>query len=350
MINDANTIDLEDLDDVQDSVDNISYDTPEYDDYSSDSDSDSDSGSNSNSNSDLNSDEGFIDALLSLQGIYDKNKIKFEDESGAIVDKSWDTLSNNEKLMILSNQEDPDIRLDALEIGLINQIRESGLTPEQFIQNLQMAAVPVPEPSYEVDGMSDDELFCIDLLDKVGSDNISDEELQQALDNAKANPSLYSKQVASLRNYYKDLEQQRYQQIEIEKQQEAEHQYELFSNDILNAIESFTFSEDIPVELSHDDMEDLANFILTRDASGYSEFSKLLNNPDYFTRAAFWTLKGPDILNEMQNQIKEAYLRGYHDNHKPSNTRVVTRSVPTNRSNTKESQFAYFDEDSYLND
>mgnify|MGYP003300742491 CR=1 FL=1 len=36
--------------------------------------------------------------------------------------------------------------------------------------------------------------------------NITDEELQQALDAAKANESLFSKQVASLRVYYKDLE------------------------------------------------------------------------------------------------------------------------------------------------
>lgn len=345
MMNDASAIDLEDLDDVQDSTENISYDTPEYeDDYSSEHNSESGSESDSGSN------EGFIDALLSLQGIYDKNKIKFEDESGAIVNKSWDSLSNNEKLMILSNQEDPDTSLDSLEIGLINQIRESGLTPEQFIQNLQMAAIPVPEPSYEVDGMSDDELFCIDLLDKVGSDNISDEELQQALDNAKTNPSLYSKQVASLRNYYKDLEEQRYQQIELEKQKEAEDQYEIFTNDVLNSIENFAFSEDIPVDLSYADKEDLANFILTRDASGYSEFGQLLNDPDYFTRAAFWTLRGPEILNEMQNQIKEAYLRGYYENPNHSNNRVVTRSVPTNRNNNKESQYAYFDEDSYLND
>ena len=55
--------------------------------------------------------------------------------------------------------------------------------------------------------MSDDELFCIDLLDKIGSDNITDEELQQALESAKANENLFNKQVASLRVYYKDLEE-----------------------------------------------------------------------------------------------------------------------------------------------
>jgi hypothetical protein len=59
--------------------------------------------------------------------------------------------------------------------------------------------------------------------------------------------------------------------------------------------------EDTPVELSYEDMEDLANYILTRDSAGYSEFGRQLNDPIQFTKAAFWMLKGPEILNEMQN-------------------------------------------------
>lgn len=347
MINEANALDLDDLDDVQDFQEDIPQDGDVIDsDYSDDSSSESDS------KSELYDDDfDPTEALLSLQGIHDKNRIKFEDESGAVIEKSWNSLSNTEKLMILSHQEDPETSLDVQEIELINQIRESGLTPGQFIQNLQEAAIPVQEPTFEVDGMSDDELFCIDLLDKVGSDNISDEELQQALDAAKANPNLYSKQVASLRSYYKDLEAQRYEQLELEKQQNAEDQYAQFSDSILNSIESLNFLADNPVELSHEDMEDLANFILTRDASGYSEFGRMLNDPHYFTRAAFWTLKGPEILDEMQKQIKEAYLRGYHENRNHSDKRVFTRTEPSkSRTNHRESQYAYFDEDSYLND
>jgi hypothetical protein len=37
-----------------------------------------------------------------------------------VVEKSWDSLSNNERLMILSHQEDPDTSLDNDEIALIN--------------------------------------------------------------------------------------------------------------------------------------------------------------------------------------------------------------------------------------
>lgn len=341
MINEANSLDLDDLD----------YDEQDYVNDSPESDGDTHEDTPEVDNPSDQDDFDLTKELLSLQGISDINKIKFEDESGAVVEKAWDTLTNNEKLMILSHQEDPDTSLDAAEIELINQIRESGLTPDQYIQNLQ-SEKEAPTVNYEVDSMSDDELFCLDLLDKIGSDNISDEELQLALDSAKANPAVYDKQVASLRVYYKNLEDQRLQQMELEKQQQAEQQYNAFANDVVNSIRNFNGLEDTPVELSNDEMEDLANYILTRDASGYSEFGKLLNDPAQFTKAAFWMLKGPEILNEMQKQIKEAYLRGYNESHKIPTKRVFTKTAAptTNKSNNKESQYAYFDEDSYLND
>ena len=340
MINEANSIDLDDLDDL-DNQDFI--DEPEYQDEPSYIEEEP-------VNSSTDDDFDLTKELLALQGISDMNKIKFEDESGAVVEKTWDSLSNNEKLMILSHQEDPDTSLDAAEVELINQIRESGMTPDQYIRSLH-----TPEPpgvTYEVDNMSDDELFCIDLLDKIGSDNISDEELQQALDAAKVNEKLYSKQVASLRSYYKDLEEKKLQEAELENQREAEREFNVFSNNIIDSIRNFNLMEDTPVELSLEEMDDLANYILTRDASGYSEFGRLLNDPIQFTKAAFWMLKGPEILNEMQNQIKEAYLRGYNESHKPAATKKVftkTSASSTNRNSNKESQYAYFDESSYLN-
>ena len=334
MINEANALDLDDLDDVQDP----DIDSPEFEEPDLTQDPEP-----------VEQDDDFdlTEELLALQGISDKNKIKFEDESGAVVEKSWDALSNNEKLMILSHQEDPDTSLDAAEIELINQIRESGMTPDQYIQSLQTVEPPVV--TYEVDNMSDDELFCIDLLDKIGSDNITDEELQQALDSAKANPNLFNKQVASLRVYYKDLEDQRLRNEEIAKQEAAEQEFNIFSNNIIDSIRNFNALEDTPVELSLEEMDDLANYILTRDASGYSEFGRLLNDPVQFTKAAFWMLKGPEILNEMQNQIKEAYLRGYNETHKTTK-KVFTKPASQKGNSNKESQYAYFDEDSYLND
>ena len=106
MINEANALDLDDLDDIQD----LDIDTPEYEEPASEQEV----------VEEQETDFDLAKELLTLQGISDMNKIKFEDESGAVVEKSWDSLSNNEKLMILSHQEDPDTSLDDAEIELIN--------------------------------------------------------------------------------------------------------------------------------------------------------------------------------------------------------------------------------------
>ena len=107
MINEANTLDLDDLDDIQDPIDEPVIEDDETPAGQKQEIEDVD-------------DFDLTKELLTLQGISDINKIKFEDESGAVVEKSWDTLSNSEKLMILSHQEDPDTSLDDAEIELIN--------------------------------------------------------------------------------------------------------------------------------------------------------------------------------------------------------------------------------------
>jgi hypothetical protein len=101
MINEANSIDLDDLDDFEQDL----IDEPEYSEQDPDPVIDSEPAG-------VEDDFDLAKELLTLQGISDMNKIKFEDESGAVVEKSWHSLSNNEKLMILSHQEDPDTSLD----------------------------------------------------------------------------------------------------------------------------------------------------------------------------------------------------------------------------------------------
>ena len=77
MINEANTLDLDDLDDIQDPI----VDSP---DVSEVEDTPQEPVEN-------NDDFDLAKELLTLQGISDMNKIKFEDESGAVVEKAWNT-------------------------------------------------------------------------------------------------------------------------------------------------------------------------------------------------------------------------------------------------------------------
>ena len=52
--------------------------------------------------------EDLTSEVLRLKGISDPSKIKFEDESGAIIERSWDSLSIEEQLNILINNEEDD--------------------------------------------------------------------------------------------------------------------------------------------------------------------------------------------------------------------------------------------------
>ena len=124
------------------------------------------------------------------------------------------------------------------------------------------------------------------------------------------------------------------------QQRQREYAYNTFAASVVDAIKNFNSFEDTPVELSRDEMDDLANYILTRDDSGYTEFGKVFSDPMQVTKAAFWMLKGSEILDEMQKQIKEAYLRGYNETHKTPSTRVFTKSPaePSSKNSNKESQ------------
>ena len=272
MMNEANTLDLDDLDEIQDLENDVVEEPINTEEPSTEPSNDFD----------------LTKELLTLQGISDMNKIKFEDESGAVVEKSWDSLSNNEKLMILSHQEDPDTSLDASEIELINQIRESGMTPDQYIQSLSKEEQP--QVTYEVDNMSDDELFCLDLLDIIGSDNITDEELETAINNAKQNEALFKKTVEGLRKEYIRLQQDEEAQQANELAAKQEAAYRNFATSINNEIRGLNSFAGQDLELSNEDSEELAAFMLDLDENGTSAFGRALQDPSLFTKAAFWLL------------------------------------------------------------
>lgn len=309
--------------------------------------------------------EDFINQLLTLKGIKDPTKIKFEDESGAIVERNWEDLSKNERLNILVNEEDPEKDLDEEEILLINYLRENQLTPQQYVEAIQQqAAMMAMEkyqqtqvPTYEIDSLSDDELFALDLLEKVGEENITDEELQEALEQAKSNEALYAKQIEGLRTVYKNLEDQQKYDAEQAQIAQAEQQYQEFSNKVLNEISSFNSFANQEIELSTDDKNDIANYMLTRRDTGISDFYKDMQDPATATLAAFWLLRGPEILNEMETQIRAAYQRGFSvgktqlTNHvTPKTPQVVVQPKQVNSTSNLDIQSAFgLEDDSYLN-
>lgn len=260
-------------------------------------------------------DTALIREYLQTQGIKDMNSIAFDNGNGGEARRSWNSLSKEEKLGILglSNAivETSDDNYSQEEIDLIQQIRDSRQSPSEYLQSLQdKAAQQVKDESYNIDDLTDDQLYLYDLIDKYGNENVTDEELDSLLNNAKSNPELYRKTVIALRAEYKKQEDDLRISEQQAKEQQKEAQYDGFKSTILNEIESLSDIGGLEIELSVDEMNDFANFVLTRDEEGNSEFGRLMDNPKVFTQAALWIYKGRDIMNEISSQIKLAYEKG----------------------------------------
>lgn len=264
-----------------------------------------------------------ISDLLKDRGIEDKNKIKFEDDSGNVVERSWDSLTIEEQKNILNQDpnSDPEKNLDEQEIEMINQMRLHGMNPAEYVTALrQQGAAMVnnsndnQEPNYETDDFTDDELFILDL--QYRSPEMSDEEAYQALESAKNNEELFKKQIAGIRQYYKGLETDMKSQKELEAKQEQEEQFQNYSNMVLDSIQNINSIGNLDLDLNTEDKEELAQFILGRDQAGINWFGKALEDPDTVVRMAWFALKGEDAFNDIENyisqQIKTAAQNAYN--------------------------------------
>ena len=274
-----------------------------------------------------NQDDDFITTLLKSRGIYDKSKIKFEDEEGSVVEYNWDNLSNDEKLNIVySSEQDPDTDLDDAEAQLINAIRQSGLTPAEYLEHLQEEGVNSYIQNnqdagyqYQVDQYSDDELFIFDFISRMG--DVTDEEAQDALEKAKSNETLYAKQVAALRNEYKAIEDENNRQAQFELEEQERERYNQFAEQIADQIGDFNEFSGYDLNLSDEDRDDLYEFITGADGAGNNHFAKALSDPQILVQTAWFALNGKqmmeDITNYFQNEIKqvrkESYEKGLED-------------------------------------
>lgn len=246
--------------------------------------------------------------VLKLKGISNPEKIKFEDETGAIIERDWDSLTREEQINILIDHGQEQQEFDSSELHLIDTIRESGMTPEEYLQSL----LPEVEQTkrYNVDDLSDEEVYALDLLHKVGQD-ISDEEINQALELAKQNEGLFNKTVEGLRKEYIRLQEDEEAQIANEKAAKEEEAYNRFATSIQSQIQGLNSFAGQPLQLSDDDVEDLSSFILQLDDQGISTFGRAMNDPSLFTKAAFWILNEDKIVEELNQQIQDNYRRGY---------------------------------------
>lgn len=287
------------------------------------------------------SEDNFIDSLLRSRGIEDSSKIKFENDEGEIEEVDWNTLSNQDKLNILnSSEESPEDGLDDSEIQLINAIRQSGMSPTEYLQQIQSDSVNSYiqtnyTPQYSVDQYSDDELFLADFISRMG--DVTDEEAREALENAKANETLFAKQIEAIRNEYKTIEDENYQQEQAEQEQQALEQYNQFAQSVVDEINNFTEFSGYDLNLDQDEMQELYEFITGHDGAGNNYFAKALADPQILVQTAWFALNGKQMIDDIteyfQKEIthvrKESYNKGLADASKDKSNIVYKQSNKT---------------------
>lgn len=283
--------------------------------------------------------DDIIISMLKQIGISDPSKIKFENDEGEIEEVSWDSLSAEEKMNILTPESpDPNYGLEEPEINFINLLRDAGITPEEYINYQREQAIEEyrqaleGNPQYEVERLTDEDLYALDLQSRVP--DMTDEEVAIALEHEKANPELFEKKMQGIRAEYKALEDERRQNEELLEQQKQE-QFEAFQSDVLDAIESLDEVGGVKLNLDEDDMEEVANFILSLDSAGVSYLGKALDDPQTLARMAWFALKGDEAFatitdyydKEIAKEKRSAYEAGYEDAKKgiqPKSTRKPT--------------------------
>lgn len=252
--------------------------------------------------------------VLRLRGISNPDKIKFEDESGAVTERSWDSLTKEEQINILADQREHQETNNDLaedEANLINTIRNSGMSVQDYMQTIT-PQINQPQDTNQFDAMSDEDLYAFDILNKVGNDNITDEELDAALEAAKANETLFKKTVDGLRQQYNRLQEEQKQNIANQQQAAAQQRYQAFANVVNNQIDNFNSFAGQPIQLSNQDKDNLSEFMLALDEDGSSALGKALQDPKLLTKAAFWLLNEQNLIAELQKQQQDAYTRGYN--------------------------------------
>lgn len=281
-----------------------------------------------------------IDTLLKSKGIQDSSRIKFEDEDGSIKETPWSDLTKEEQLNILqSSNSDPNYDLSDDEIAIINDLRSSRLTPEKYIESIKQlgakeySAQDIEEPTYTVDQYDDDSLFIYDQQSRYG---LSQEEAQQSLETAKSNPELYAKQIQGIRSDYKEAEDMQTQQSMQIAQQEQEQQFQDFQNNVINEIGQLDSIGSMDMDMTNEDKNNLAAFILDKDQAGVSYLARALDDPKTLVKMAWFALNGDDAFSSLDDyvgqQIKEVsraqYDKGYRDakaNKAPQRNHVVNR-------------------------
>lgn len=159
---------------------------------------------------------------------------------------------------------------------------------------------------------------------------MTDEQIEQALTNAKFNEDLYKKQVDGIRNEYKQREEEEAAAEQQDYEMQQAQAYNIYQNNVVNAIQNFNSLGNLDINMEDADKEQLAAFMLGQDQDGMNYFYKAIQDPNLAIRAAWFMLNGEDAINNISdyfiNEIKRVsetrYQQGLADAQR-GNSRMV---------------------------
>ena len=298
-------LDYLDLDPIEDDLDNPELDPVNPDgldddlDNSEGDDDPDNKGDDDNPDKNQDDDDDLITSLLKSKGIKDPSAIKYADEQGNIQEVDFNSLSKEEQLGILNSSDlDDNYGLEPEETEFISLLRDNNLSVEDYLDYVRNKAIEDfiaanSEPHYEIDGLSDEELYLLDL--KYNFEDITEEEAQQYLEHEKANETLWNKKIKVLRDGYKAKEEAKLEEQRLIDEAKDKENQEEFANSMVEAINNLKTVESF--DLEDEDRERIAEFILGFLLDG-ADSIKALND--------YWT----DVVKQ-HSQTK--YEEGYKD-------------------------------------
>lgn len=242
-----------------------------------------------------------IKNLLSKRGISAIDKVLYE-EDGKVIEKNFYELPEEDQLNILSTD---DNELSDEELYYITQARENNLGLTELIQHYVNESVKQQiEGSTAEDSIqnySDEELYVLDLKARLG-DTMTDEEILKSLEKELEIPETFKKKVDALRKDYLALEEQdkeaNTKEIEA-KQEETFNEFKTTISELINNVEDIG-----GVVLETEDKNEILNFMISKDATGVTEFAKQMRDPENLFLQAWAILKAKDTFDVLKNHFE----------------------------------------------
>lgn len=297
-----------------------------------------DDANNESNNTPDTTTSGYMNSFLESYGIKD-GKILYQDDDGKEEEKDFNSLDDAEKLNVLKSLTASGLTKEETEA--IKVMRANKATLTDVIEAAKKQAIAeykqknAPQKVYAIDDYSDEELYAGDL--KARFPDITDEEINAEIESLKSNEELFQKKINSLRQQYKDTEDQAEREREAMKQERMQR----YDDQIVDALNNFnsldfdykdTSKDATAMEIPADQKEAVYRYIMSTDANGESEFFKELRDPRMVTELAWYALFGRDAISDITNYWK-SQLKSTRRAENKAQTTVVPKKDNTKKEN-----------------